>query len=922
MLNNPNSFTVHERVILHLNRFSSLQSHYLIPGTITQDGIASAVGIARNHVPRAISSLKGRGLLIENKARVEGFDRKKKVYFLSERGRGKARELKEMQSIMKERLADIPTVPNFVGRENDLNNISSHFKSRKKAVFLVGESGIGKTYLAAKYANEAVKKKDVFWYSLTEGEGLKPLLKDMAEFLSRRGNGFLNYLINSNKLQIDNDGIIDSLKDIVKNSLFVIDDVELAGKETIDFLNCLIGRIGEFKELNIMLVGKNIGPFEGNNVLTIELEGLGREAILLLLGEENPEEIERIQDITKGHPLFLKAIQSTEKSGNSLDDVLEHGLLKDLTEAEKKLMNALSINDEPAHIDILFLEAGPDYQDVVNLVEKDIIRKVGEEMYDTHDIFKSFFISKISASQSIKLHVKASKILTDQGSVDSWIGAQSHLLKAYKHKDCAKAVVEKGLSIIRKGSAEEVGYIVENIDESHLEEVLWAELLLLKGYLLKLKGKWEEAIEEYEAALIIFKEAGLQNKMADAHAKIGRVYFETGKYDEAMALFETGLSLLNDEDDSVGARIYDEICQVHLRKGEIDEAEISINRALGIAEKISDVEMMARVNNTLGNIYLKKRMWEEAEICFRKCLDGLEGKDESMTVIAINNLAITKYRTGKIEKAIEHWEEAAQKAESMKSLNVMLTFANLGFMHFTTGNWKKAEYYCKKTLEISEPVKKDVFTSAALTVLGDIDIHRGNGKDAEAKYEKALEMRKKLGDKNGMAASHNDIAFVLTMLGNHKDARIHANEARKICEEIENEEQLLRSYLNAARIDAMTGGMGNSKENLRKCLNLSKNADNQVLTGMIYRDIGRVSHLEKEFFVAERYLKESVEILEKAMMPLELAYSLYEYAMVLENVETDAPESYMERSKEIFSSLGMPDKPFVMEKLGKAMVTG
>ena len=220
MLNNPNSFTVHERVILHLNRFSSLQSHYLIPGTITQDGIANAVGIARNHVPRAISSLKGRGMLIEDKARVEGFDRKKKVYFLSERGREKARELKEMQSTMKARLADIPTVPNFVGRENDLNNISNHFKSGKAAVFVVGESGIGKTYLAAKYANEVVKKKDVFWYSLTEGDGLKPLLKGMAEFLSRRGNGFLSYLINSNKLQIDSDGIIDSLKDIVKNSLF------------------------------------------------------------------------------------------------------------------------------------------------------------------------------------------------------------------------------------------------------------------------------------------------------------------------------------------------------------------------------------------------------------------------------------------------------------------------------------------------------------------------------------------------------------------------------------------------------------------------------------------------------------------------------------------------------------------------------
>jgi len=83
-----------DRILLHLSEFNIQpvdEGSY--PPALTQDGIASRTGLGRAHVAIALKSLREEGLVAEVKGRVAGEARRRKVYALSEQGRGHCRSL-------------------------------------------------------------------------------------------------------------------------------------------------------------------------------------------------------------------------------------------------------------------------------------------------------------------------------------------------------------------------------------------------------------------------------------------------------------------------------------------------------------------------------------------------------------------------------------------------------------------------------------------------------------------------------------------------------------------------------------------------------------------------------------------------------------------------------------------------------------
>ena len=123
MFDRDDGFSVQERIMLHLSKYNGFRDHYLNPESVTQEGIAGAVGIARNHVPRALSGLKRGNLVEEMKGRVKGSTRRKKIYFLSEKGLGSVNTLMEKARVAETATLDIPDAPGFVGREEEAREI-------------------------------------------------------------------------------------------------------------------------------------------------------------------------------------------------------------------------------------------------------------------------------------------------------------------------------------------------------------------------------------------------------------------------------------------------------------------------------------------------------------------------------------------------------------------------------------------------------------------------------------------------------------------------------------------------------------------------------------------------------------------------------------------------------------------------------
>lgn len=89
--------TIRERILLHLDRFKMINEDevYNLPFDLTQDGIASSVGISRAHSSLELKKLRQAGKVKENQVHVIGSGIRRKVYYLEPEGKAEAEHLKK-----------------------------------------------------------------------------------------------------------------------------------------------------------------------------------------------------------------------------------------------------------------------------------------------------------------------------------------------------------------------------------------------------------------------------------------------------------------------------------------------------------------------------------------------------------------------------------------------------------------------------------------------------------------------------------------------------------------------------------------------------------------------------------------------------------------------------------------------------------
>lgn len=76
-----------ERILLHLARYERYRQEWEVPREICQEGIGETLTILVNNVSRALSGMLSAGLVEERLAHMRGMARRRKSYFLTERGR-------------------------------------------------------------------------------------------------------------------------------------------------------------------------------------------------------------------------------------------------------------------------------------------------------------------------------------------------------------------------------------------------------------------------------------------------------------------------------------------------------------------------------------------------------------------------------------------------------------------------------------------------------------------------------------------------------------------------------------------------------------------------------------------------------------------------------------------------------------------
>jgi len=336
--------TAGERVLLHLLAYWNAKEP---PEAITQLGISDAARIRRSHVPRTVKALAREGHVEEREGRAHGRGRRVRLYYLTESGLRRARELVralEAQPLVADAgpttlgafakaagrpLLDVALavdesgryrggareagLPAFLGRRDELASLAAWLSDGPPFMVVFGGQGMGKTALARRLLQRA--PRPYAWKDLRAGDTAATIFAAIAPFLEERGRSRLAEALRSgadpwDALAADLAG---------PEVLLVFDGYGDVPEEIVEFFRRLPSALS--RAAKVLVLAQETTPsycrfhdrraVESGHVAELHLRGLTMEESRELLG--NPriaeEALRRIYLLTKGCPLYLELIR-------------------------------------------------------------------------------------------------------------------------------------------------------------------------------------------------------------------------------------------------------------------------------------------------------------------------------------------------------------------------------------------------------------------------------------------------------------------------------------------------------------------------------------------------------------------------------------------------------------------------------------
>ena len=186
---------------------------------------------------------------------------------------------------------------------------------------------------------------------------------------------------------------------------------------------------------------------------------------------------------------------------------------------------------------------------------------------------------------------------------------------------------------------------------------------------------------------------------------------------------------------------------IYQKRANLDKAEQMFRKSLMIEKKLGRLKGMASDYGNLGGIYLRKDDLDRAEQMLKKSLEINEklGQLENMAM-DYGNLGAVYQTRADWDKAEEMHRQSLMIAQQLGLKHIVANdYGNLGLIHKRRGDLEKAEDMFRKSLEISDAGGMTELTANQYVNSGSIYKQRGDAEKTKEYLEKALELYKKIG---------------------------------------------------------------------------------------------------------------------------------------------------------------------------------
>jgi tetratricopeptide (TPR) repeat protein len=441
----------------------------------------------------------------------------------------------------------------------------------------------------------------------------------------------------------------------------------------------------------------------------------------------------------------------------------------------------------------------------------------------------------------------------------------------------------------------------------------WSRLAFYLGWLLRIFGEPDQAMELYQEALRMFEQVGdIRGKGATLHA-IANILQVRGAPDRAMKLYQEALRIFEQVGDLQGkGAILREMAHIPEVQGELEQAMDLYQEALLIFEQLGKLLDRGATLHAIANIHRVRGQLEQAMELYREALriveqvGDLRGRGETLREMA----HILQVR-GELERAMELYREALRIVEQVEVLQGKGAILHwMATIHKVRGELEQAMELCREALCIVDELRDLQGKGAVLALRGQLlaaagkkelaltdfveameTLARISARDAQQVVEMIQELRTHIGDEEFNALwrkvtgqqelpewlaepQRTRIERLLTLANRREEARdwraaveTYGEALSLLASRTMSDEEKRRHAETALRIGVCLrhdGQWGPSVDRLQEAFRLFKSMKDFRGQGLTYLEIARAYQAMNSYDLAMLYYKDAARLFKRA----------------------------------------------------------
>ncbi len=252
----------------------------------------------------------------------------------------------------------------------------------------------------------------------------------------------------------------------------------------------------------------------------------------------------------------------------------------------------------------------------------------------------------------------------------------------------------------------------------------------------------------------------------------GILFSNRSKYQLALKEYESALKLLPKEADTLRARVFAGIGNVHKNQGNYPKANQYLFKALAIFQKSNNAVGSAGTHGNIAQVYLQKGDMESAKKQLKISMQLLDNKrNHNAYLSSAHTLANVHGASGEYDEALKIDDLGIALADSLKSDRIMVTFLdNKANCFMYTNRLDSAEYYFKACLKLDEKIGDSKQIADSYSNMGNLYMLKKNYPKALELTNHSIKLLRDIDHKPNLLKSYQVLGDIYESAGDFKNA--------------------------------------------------------------------------------------------------------------------------------------------------------